>query len=246
MPGTADAAVPAPFTMTRVATAPDVPYFDVSDPDFSVSSADVLAARERSWYARTNFGLAVLRYEQTSLLLKDRRLRQGSFAWPEQHGITEGLLHRWWSLLMLSAEGDDHRRLRRLANPAFSRALMEEMVPGFRLLAAELVDAFAARGRCEFVAEFAEPYSARVLCRLVGLDEARWRDLSHWSTDIGLSFGVTIAQDRDRIEAGLRNMYGLADELIAERRRAPGDDVISALVAAHDGDGRLSHEELRR
>jgi cytochrome P450 len=231
--------------MTRMAATSDVPYFDVSDPDFSVSSADVLAARERSWYARTNFGLAVLRYEQTSLLLKDRRLRQGSFAWPEQHGITEGLLHRWWSLLMLSAEGDDHRRLRRLANPAFSRVLMEKMVPGFRLLAGELVDAFAARGRCDFVAEFAEPYSARVLCRLVGLDEGRWRDLSHWSTDIGLSFGVTIAQDRERIEAGLANMYGLADELIAERRAAPGDDVISALVAAHDGAATLSHEELR-
>jgi cytochrome P450 len=231
--------------MSTMAIAPDVPYFDVSDPDFSVSSREVLAAREHSWYARTNFGLAVLRYEQTSLLLKDRRLRQGSFAWPEQHGITEGLLHRWWSLLMLSAEGDDHRRLRRLANPAFSRVLMEKMVPGFRLLAGELVDAFAARGRCDFVAEFAEPYSARVLCRLVGLDEGRWRDLSHWSTDIGLSFGVTIAQDRERIEAGLANMYGLADELIAERRAAPGDDVISALVAAHDGAATLSHEELR-
>jgi cytochrome P450 len=231
--------------MNGVAIAPDVPYFDVSDPDFSVSSAEVLAARERSWYARTNFGLAVLRYEQTSLLLKDRRLRQGSFAWPEQHGITEGLLHDWWSLLMLSAEGDDHRRLRRLANPAFSRALMEQMVPGFRLLAAELVDAFAARGRCDFVAEFAEPYSARVLCRLVGLDEGRWRDLSHWSTDIGLSFGVTIAKDRKRIEAGLANMYGLADELIAARRATPGADVISALVAAHDGAATLSHEELR-
>jgi cytochrome P450 len=228
-----------------VAIASDVPYFDVSDPDFSVSSAEVRAARERSWYARTNFGLAVLRYEQTSLLLKDRRLRQGSFAWPEQHGITEGLLHRWWSLIMLSAEGEDHRRLRRLANPAFSRALMERMVPGFRELAGELVDAFAGRGRCEFVSEFAEPYSARVLCRLVGLDETRWRDLSHWSTDIGLAFGVTIARDLGRIEAGLAGMYGLADELIAERRAAPGDDVISALVAAHDGAATLSHEELR-
>jgi cytochrome P450 len=227
-----------------MATTSEVPYFDVSDPDFSVSSAEVRAARERSWYARTNFGIAVLRYEQTSALLKDRRLRQGSFAWPEQHGITEGLLHRWWSRIMLSVEGEDHRRLRRLANPAFSRALMEEMVPGFRLLAGELIDAFAERGRCEFVSEFAEPYSARVLCRLVGLDEARWRDLSHWSTDIGFAFGVTIARDRARIEAGLRNMYGLADELIAARRTSPGSDVISALVQAHDGDGRLTHEEL--
>src|SRR5437763_10007086 len=156
--------------------AAEVPFFDVSDPQFSASSAAVREARERSWYARTNFGLAVLRYEQAGLLLKDRRLRQGSFAWPAQHGITDGPLAEWWGQIVLSVEGDDHRRLRRLANPAFSRALMERMVPGFGALAGELVDAFAARGECDFVAEFAEPYSARVLCRLVGLDEARWRD----------------------------------------------------------------------
>jgi cytochrome P450 len=223
----------------------EVPYFDVSDPCFSASSAAVHAARERGWYARTNFGLAVLRYEQTSALLKDRRLRQGSYAWPEQNGITEGPLARWWALNVLSAEGDDHRRLRRIANPAFSRSLMERMVPGFRDLAGELVDAFAGRGRCEFVSEFAEPYSARVLCRLVGLDEGRWQDVSHWSTDIGLAFGVTIAQDRERIEIALAKLYGLADELIAERREAPGDDVISGLVAAHDGEARLTHAELQ-
>lgn len=222
-----------------------VPYFDVSDPDFSASSEAVRAARERSWYARTNFGLAVLRYEQTSTLLKDRRLRQGSFAWPAQNGITEGLLADWWSLNVLSVEGDDHRRLRRIANPAFSRSLMERMVPGFRELAGELVDAFAGRGECEFVSEFAEPYSARVLCRLVGLDEGRWRDVSHWSTDIGLAFGITIAEDRERIETALAKLYGLGDELIEERRRSPGDDVISGLVAAHDDEGRLTHAELR-
>ena len=187
----------------------------------------------------------MLRYEQTSLLLKDRRLRQGSFAWPEQHGITEGLLHR------LVVADHAERRGRRPPPPAppGEPGLLASADgadgAGFRLLAAELVDAFAARGRCDFVAEFAEPYSARVLCRLVGLDEGRWRDLSHWSTDIGLSFGVTIAKDRKRIEAGLANMYGLADELIAARRATPGADVISALVAAHDGAATLSHEELR-
>jgi cytochrome P450 len=223
----------------------DVPYFEITDPDFSVSSRAVADAREHSWYARTSLGLAVLRYEQTSALLKDRRLRQGSFAWPEQNGITEGTLHRWWSQIMLSVEGDDHRRLRRLANPAFSRAVMERMTPGFQGLADELIDAFADRGECEFVSEFAEPYSARVLCRLVGLDEGRWRDVSHWSTDIGLAFGVTIAADRERIEAALEKLLALADDLIVERREAPGDDVISALVAAHDDDARLSHDELR-
>ena len=74
-----------------------------------------------------------------SALLKDRRLRQGIFAWPAQNGIEEGLLAEWWSEMMLSKAGDDHRRLRRLGNPAFSRTLIERMVPEFQALANELV-----------------------------------------------------------------------------------------------------------
>jgi cytochrome P450 len=158
----------------------------------------------------------------------------------------DGPLAEWWSEIMLSKEGDDHRRLRKLGNPAFSRTLIERMVPEFRALATELLDRFAADGRCEFVSQFAEPYAARVLCKLVGMDEARWHDLSQWSTDLGLSFGVTIRDDLERIESALANLYAVSDELIAERRRRPGDDVVSSLVQAHDGEeGRLSDIELR-
>jgi cytochrome P450 len=232
--------------MTIAVDTPDTPYFDIGDPRFSVSAQEVLAARERSWCARTPFGLAVLRYEDVSTLLKDRRLRQGSFAWPAQNGVVDGPLAEWWSEIMLSKEGDDHRRLRKLGNPAFSRTLIERMVPEFQALASELLDGFATDGRCEFVSQFAEPYAARVLCKLVGMDEARWHDLSQWSTDLGLSFGVTIRDDLERIESALANLYAVSDELIAERRRRPGDDVVSSLVQAHDGEeGRLSDIELR-
>jgi cytochrome P450 len=226
--------------------SPDIPFFDVGDPSFSVSSAEVREARERHWCARTPFGLAVLRYAEVSTLLKDRRLRQGSYAWPAQNGIEHGLLSEWWSEIMLSKEGDDHRRLRKLGNPAFSRTLIERMVPEFQALAGELIETYAADGRCEFVSQFAEPYAARVLCKLLGMDESRWHDLSVWSTDLGLSFGVTIREDLDRIEAALANLYEVSDELIAQRRAHPGDDVVSSLVQAHDGEeGRLSDIELR-
>jgi len=223
-----------------------MPYFDISDPAFSASSAAVLEARERGWCARTPYGLAVLRYDEVSALLKDRRLRQGSYAWPAQKGIEEGLLSEWWASIMLSKEGEDHRRLRRLGNPAFARGLIERMVPGFQALANELVDAYAPAGRCEFVSQFAEPYAARVLCQLIGMDEGRWHDLARWSTDLGLAFGVTIRQDLERIEAALQNLYAVSDELVEERRARPGDDVITTLVQAHDADaGVLSDAELR-
>jgi cytochrome P450 len=232
--------------MPRLTESTDIPYFDIGDPAFSVSAREVADARGRNWCARTPFGLAVLRYEDVSALLKDRRLRQGSFAWPAQNGIEDGPLAEWWSEIMLSKEGDDHRRLRKLGNPAFSRSLIERMVPEFQALASELLDAFAADGRCEFVSQFAEPYAARVLCKLVGMDEARWHDLSRWSTDLGLSFGVTIREHLEVIESALANLYGVSDELIAERRRHPGDDVVSSLVQAHDAEeGRLSDIELR-
>jgi cytochrome P450 len=232
--------------MTLSIETADVPYFDISDPFFSASSEQVRAARAASWFARTKFGLAVLRYDEVSALLKDRRLRQGSFAWPAQNGIEQGLLSEWWSEIMLSKEGDDHRRLRKLGNPAFSRALIERMGPEFQALAKELIDGFAGSGRCEFVSQFAEPYAARVLCKLVGMDEGQWHDLARWSTDMGLAFGVTIREDLERIEAALANLYAVSDELIAQRRIDPGDDVVSSLVQAHDTqDGRLSDIELR-
>ena len=232
--------------MTLSIETADVPYFDISDPFFSASSERVRAARAASWFARTKFGLAVLRYDEVSALLKDRRLRQGSFAWPAQNGIEQGLLSEWWSEIMLSKEGDDHRRLRKLGNPAFSRTLIERMVPEFQELAEELIDSYAGSGRCEFVSQFAEPYAARVLCKLVGMDEGHWHGLARWSTDMGLAFGVTIRDDLERIEAALTNLYAVSDELIAQRRIEPGDDVVSSLVQAHDAeDGRLSDTELR-
>jgi cytochrome P450 len=223
----------------------EAPYLDLSDPAFAIDSEQVAEARELSWYARTNYGLAVLRYEQVSELLKDRRLRQGSWAWPALNGVEAGPLVEWWNRALLNLEGDDHRRLRRLLNPAFTPGLVNGLAPRFRELATELIDAFADRGRCEFVSEFAEPYAARVIATMLGIPESEWKRLAELSSDLGLFLGVTIAEDLDRIEVGLEGLYGYADELIAERRDGSGDDFTSGLIRARFEEDRLSDEELR-
>lgn len=223
----------------------DAPYFDISDPAFSVHSDEVRQARERSWYARTNYGLAVLRYDEVSRLLKHPKLRQGSLKWPAHNGITEGPFARWWASWVLNKEGDEHHRLRRLMNPAFSPKLIGGLVPRFQALAAELIDGFAEPGRCEFVTEFAEPYAARVIAIMLGLPEREWPMIARESGTIGLAMGVTIADDLPRIEAALANLYAYADELIAQRRSSPGDDFVSKLVLAERDSDKLSATELR-
>ncbi|MFE7134469.1 cytochrome P450 [Streptomyces sp. NPDC057638] len=229
--------------MTDSATPGAVPYFDVSAPEFSITSDAVRQARESSWYARTGYGLAVLRHAETEALLKHPLLRQGSVAWPAHHGITEGPLADWWASWILHQEGAEHRRLRRLMNPAFSARLTATLTPRFRSLATELTDAFAPSGRCEFVADFAEPYAARVIAVLLGLPESQWPVIARESAVLGLALGVTIRQDLDRIEGALAVLSAYAEELIADRRRRARDDFVSRLV--HGCGDRLSGAELR-
>ena len=230
--------------MTR---APDhaVPFFDIADPAFSVTSEQVRRAREAGWYARTSYGLAVLRYDQVSRLIRHPDLRQGSRLWPAHHGITSGPFADWWASWVLNMEGEEHHRLRRLLNPAFSRRIVEPLRPRFSALAGELVDGFAEPGRCEFMAEFAGPYAARVIAILLGIAEAEWPTIAAESSAVGLAMGVRIREDLPRIEAALANLYAYTDALIADRRARPRDDFVTSLVEAQAEGDRLTPGELR-
>ena len=219
-------------------------HLDLSDPAFSMSSPEAVAARRTSWYARTNYGIAVLRYEEMGKFLKDRRLRQGSWAWPEKNGVTEGLFHQFWSSTLINFEGPDHARLRRLHSPAFAPRLIGGLVPRFQALANELIDSFVARGECDFVAEFAEPYAARVIAILLGIPESEWKAIAEWSSTAGLALGVTIRQDLPKIEVAMEGLYGYADELIASRTKNPTDDFVTALVKTNE-DEKMSRLQLR-
>ncbi|RYZ11278.1 MAG: cytochrome P450, partial [Myxococcaceae bacterium] len=218
-------------------------YFNLADPAFNVNSDEVHAAREEHWYVRSNYGHAVLRYAEMNALLKDRRFQQGNAKWPAQNGIHSGMFSDWWQKVLLSLEGDDHDRVRRLLRPAFSRKAVTSWIPSFQQLASELIDGFSERGEVEFISEFAEPYATRVICRMLGLPEAEWPKIAHWADDLGKSFGINVGQDLPIIETALDGLYGYCDEVIAERTANPGDDLVSDVVRAQQ-EGALTREEL--
>lgn len=221
------------------------PHFDLSDPAFDVTSDLVHRTRGERWWVETNFGWAVLSYEEGAALLRDRRFQQGNARWPEQNGIHSGRFAGWWKETLLSLEGEDHSRIRRLLMPAFRNRTIAAMRPQFQALADELIDQFAPRGEVEFISEFAEPYAARILCLLLGLPEDNWPQLAHWADDLGKSFGIAIKQDLPRIEAALEGLYGYVDKVVRARMSEPTDDLVSTLVrASSEDDGRLTREEL--
>lgn len=219
-------------------------HFDLSDPRFDVTSAEVHAARAEDWYVETNLGWAVLRHAEAGLVLKDRRFRQGNAQWPAQNGIHSGLFHDWWGETLLSLEGEDHARLRRLLMPAFRNKTIAAMRPTFAAIADELIDGFAARGEVEFVHEFAEPYAARIICLLLGLPESDWAQVARWADDLGHSFSVEVASKVDVIERALSALVAHLDEVVADRTARPREDLVTALVQAQTEEGKLSRHEL--
>lgn len=222
----------------------DAPFLDLADTAFDVTSPPVHEAREDSWYAQTPYGWAVLRYAEGTALLKDKRFQQGNARWPDQNGIHDGPWREWWQETLLSLEGQDHLRLRRLLSPAFRNKTIEAMRPRFQALANDLIDDFAPRGRVEFVSEFAEPYASRILCFLLGLPDDEWPQVANWADDLGKSFGINVRQDLPRIESALEGLTGYIEEVIADRQAHPQDDLVTTLIQAHEEGDALSRREL--
>jgi len=221
----------------------EVPFLDPSNPGFSIQSDTVRRARDLSWWARTPYGVAVLRYEEMKEMINHPLLRQGSYRWPD-HNRASGLWAQWWKRMMLNREGADHARLRKLGAPAFAPRLVAGMIPKFQELADELIRDFEDDGKCEFMSRFAEPYATRVVCSLVGVSHSQWHEFADLAVTMGLALGVTYARDEARVDAATERFFAIAEQIVAERRREPRDDFISALINANADKDALSDQEL--
>ncbi len=222
---------------------------DVLAPDFDATGPDVAAAQFAYWRADTDLGPAVLRYEDVVALLRDRRFSQGSAAGLDVQGIGDGPVRDWWQDMILNIGGERHERLRRLVMPAFRPGVIEALRPRMREQIAVAIDGVRSGAddpiSTDVVATIADPYPIAVLADVLGIPDDERAAVRRWTTDLGLVFGFHGAAYLARIEAALLGLYGVADRLIAERRRRAGDDLVSRLVDAEDGGDRLNEEELR-
>jgi cytochrome P450 len=133
----------------------------------------------------------------------------------------------------ISSDPPGHGPARRLILPAFSPQAVAEHEPFTRDLAHRLVDGFMERGTCDGAAEYAQKIPPRVIAHLMGLDEEMGDTFVGWVRGI-LEYGLTDPELRIRT-AG--QIFGFFAEVVAERRRNPGDDFISQMLAG-DLDGR--------
>src|SRR5215212_6629472 len=156
--------------MTSVAEL-ELPAFDYSDPDLTGEPWHdaVRDARERGWLARAEpIGFFVLEREAAAFFLRTPKATFPGTRILELQGVTEGPLWERLKGNLLDLDGDTHRRLRKLVQPAFTPPAAERHRPAMRRHLADLFEPVAAAGRCDVVESFAKPYPSRMIATVMG------------------------------------------------------------------------------
>ena len=236
------------MTVTQLAEL-DLPRFDYYGDVEGLRGErfhEVMAGlRERDWLASSEIAYFVLDREAASFFLRTRSATFPGMKIAELFGVTDGPLYEEMRRNILHVNGDHHRRLRNLVNPAFTPRAADRWRPFMREFLERLWEPVAAAGGCEFVETFAKPYPAMTVATVMGapLDDAA--RLYDWSLWIQRQFDApSLMTERDRIERAVEEFYEYAGELLHARRASPGDDLISILIAAEADGDRLSDVEL--
>jgi cytochrome P450 len=162
----------------------------------------------------------------------------------EAQGITSGPLWDRAVKGILSLDGDEHNRLRRLVSAAFRPSCGTRLRTTMTEVINELVDPVTVTGRCEVVADVARPYPIPIICELLGAPRQDWPLFSAWTDDIFKIFNFNLANDAPDILCALDQLDAYLDKMVADRREGLTDDLISQLIRAEDDGDRLSHDEL--
>jgi cytochrome P450 len=139
---------------------------------------------------------------------------------------------------MIYMDPTRHTELRALVSRAFTPKRVAEVEPITRSIARELVDEIAERGHCELQHEYAAVVPSLVIAKMIGVPDEHIDSFRSWTESF-----LEIQGPEDYMES-LGKCYELFAELLNERRTRPGDDLMSALLAAEVDGERLSEEEL--
>lgn len=141
-------------------------------------------------------------------------------------------------LIPLEIDPPDHAKYRQILAPLFAPARIDALEPDVRLTINELLDAFAARGRCEFVSELAKPLPSIMFLRMMGWPQQDAGIFLEWTDKIvhGVP-GDPEASQQVREECGMA-LYAYFAEILDARTEERQDDIVSILLDASFGGER--------
>jgi unspecific monooxygenase len=189
-------------------------------------------------------------FDDVNRLLRDRRFgRQSPTGVPDRRGVGMDRSHLAAfdgieTNSMLELEPPVHTRLRTLVNRAFVSRQVERLRPRVETLANELIDRFEP-DKVDLLPAFASPLPITIIAEMLGVPVEMGPQLLDWSHQMVAMY--MHSRTREIEETANRAARDFSDFLrgyVAERRKHPGDDLLSLLIAAQEDGQKLSEDEL--
>jgi pimeloyl-[acyl-carrier protein] synthase len=147
---------------------------------------------------------------------------------------------------MLVSDPPDHTRMRALVSKAFTPRMIEQLRPRIVAIVDGLLDRIAERGpRFDLITDLAYPLPVVVIAELLGVPPEDREVFEEWSALLAASLDPLVSADlMGRVTQARDGLHSYLRGIIAQRRREPKADLISALVAVEERGDVLSEPEL--
>jgi cytochrome P450 len=180
----------------------------------------------------------VSRHDDVKALFSDPRM--SIEAGNSRHGYEGFGLPPALDAHLMNVDDEAHARLRRLVASAFTPRRVEAQCDRIQAATDRLIDAVLPHGSADLVADYAAPIPVTVICDLLGIAEADGAAFQAYAR----SLMNPNDPDRPSTRELVGGMHACLVELIDRKRTEPADDLLTAMIAARDGEDRLSENEL--
>lgn len=209
--------------------------------------------RERAPLYRSSVlgGWVLTRYDDVKLAISDQRfssnrMRPFFAQLPDDKQTAYATLRDSISSWAVFHDPPDHTRLRGLMNKAFTARAIQRLESRIRILIDRLLDPIVDNGEMDLIADLAYPLPASVILDMLGLPCDDLDRIKVWSDELALFVGssVNTPDKYKRATDSITSMNEYFHAAIHRRRRTPGDDLLTALLAAQEQGDLLSDDEL--
>jgi cytochrome P450 len=185
-------------------------------------------------------------FDDVNRLLRDRRFgRQNPAGIPDSNRSHLTSFDAVEANSMLELEPPVHTRLRTLVNRAFVSRQVERLRPRVEALANELIDAFPGGEAVDLLPAFASPLPIRIISEMLGVPVTMGPQLLDWSHRMVAMYTHGRTRETEKIaDRAAREFSDFLRGYVAERKKSPGDDLLSLLIAAKEDGQKLSEDEL--
>ncbi|HEV2109257.1 MAG TPA: cytochrome P450 [Thermomicrobiales bacterium] len=232
--------------MGREQAVGGIPFTHDPYPQYAAWRADDAILYDRAWNGWTITG-----YNAVAAVLRDSRFGadRSEIFFGHLDMERRAALHylaRVQRAMMLFADPPRHTRLRGLVNRAFTPRVVASIRDTIQMVIDDLLDTIADRGQMDVIGDLAYPLPTMVIARLLGVPPEDRTRLKAWSDDFAVFIGggAALPGVPERADASVRELSAYLQKIVAERRRAPGMDLISGLLTAEERGDVLDEDEL--